>query len=324
MSTSSAKRRYLPNVRSMLSVLLAVFSIEVLLADGNACCGQIPGTSPCNFLGCSQAYPSYCAVAVLEQILSCCGNGDGTAACTSVATCTSESVWCIRCASGRVCGTCATTVCGGGYGGCDPAGVNQMNCLADYGNWDEPSCSCNYSPILIKLTNGNGYHLSGVDDGVLFDYNGDGNKEHTAWTLPAEPIAFLVLDRNGNGRIDSGAELFGNFTPLSNGNRALNGFEALADIDAGSSSADGIVNAADPIFHELRLWVDANHNGISEPAELLTLDAGGVTAIELAYKAVNRIDEDGNKLGFEGHALFDVHGKLHRRKIFDVFFVGHH
>jgi hypothetical protein len=156
----------------------------------------------------------------------------------------------------------------------------------------------------------------------MFDYNGDGVKERTAWTDPSRPQALLALDRDGNGTIDSGAEVFGNFTPLANGERAPNGFKVLAELDAVGGSADGLINALDPVYFDLRLWSDRNQNGLSEAAELSRLDAAGITAVEVAYKEVRRQDGNGNKLSYEGQIHLDESGSQTVRKIYDVFFAA--
>jgi hypothetical protein len=202
-------------------------------------------------------------------------------------------------------------------------GTNQMNCQADGATWDPVACNCNYSPLLIQLTAGARYPLSGIEDGVMFDYRGDGVKRQTAWTLPMASEAFLAMDRNANGQVDSGAELFGNFTRLHTGQNASNGFEALAELDGTGAARDGVINNADTAYYELRLWLDKNHNGVSEPDELSRLDDAGLTVIELAYGRTGRRDSDGNRLLYKSRAFVDMNGVQIPRTIYDVFFATH-
>ena len=141
-------------------------------------------------------------------------------------------------------------------------------------------------------------------DGVLFDLNGDGSAERISWTAPGSDDAWLAFDRDGDGRISKGAELFGNFTyqPNTAINVERHGFLALGEFDKAASSAnggyggnsDGKITASDSIFSSLRLWQDINHNGISEPGELQALQSAGLSTIELDYRESRRRDEYGN------------------------------
>jgi hypothetical protein len=110
----------------------------------------------------------------------------------------------------------------------------------------------------------------------MFDIANDSVPIHMAWTANFNN-AFLALDRNGSGTITNGAELFGNFTsqPVSD---HPNGFAALAVYDDPNNggNGDGVIDALDKIFSSLRLWVDTNHDGISQAEELHTLPDLGI------------------------------------------------
>ncbi len=111
------------------------------------------------------------------------------------------------------------------------------------------------SPLAIDL-DGDGIETISVDNGVYFDHDGNGFAEKTGWI--GSDDALLVRDINENGQIDNGSELFGNQTILSNGEKAANGFEALADLD---SNRDGVFDGDDEAFSEIRVWQDLNQNG---------------------------------------------------------------
>jgi hypothetical protein len=155
------------------------------------------------------------------------------------------------------------------------------------------------TPIIIDTT-GKGFHLTSAEGGVIFDIKGDGHPIHIAWTAADSRNAFLALDRNHDGRIDNGKELFGNFTaqpPCPDGSGGCrNGYRALAEFDKleNGGNEDGIIDHRDAVFPHLLLWIDENHDGISQPNELHTLPDLGVFSISLSYKEMWRTDQFGN------------------------------
>jgi hypothetical protein len=151
-------------------------------------------------------------------------------------------------------------------------------------------------PLVLDL-NGNGIETIAPDatNSILFDHTGSGIRTGTGWVSPSD--GFLVMDRNGNGTIDTGAELFGDSTPLANGSLASDGFAALADLD---SNQDSQITVADAQFASLRVWRDLNQDGVSQSGELFTLAAAGVASLSLVHTTGVTTLPNGNTIGAQG------------------------
>jgi hypothetical protein len=206
---------------------------------------------------------------------------------------------------------------GGGNGSCDP---DTGPCECD------PAievCQAPGSPIVVPVTNAQALKLTSAEEGVLFDLNADGTPELTAWTAADSHLAFLAIDRDGDGFITSGSELFGDHTVLGKGN----GFAALAAL---AGNPGGSVTVEHPFFAKLLLWEDGNHNGVSEPNELRPA-SDLLGSIGLGYTKHNRKDGHGNLFRYRGWATIKgpksfgkmTAGEIRQRSIhiYDVFFV---
>ena len=133
------------------------------------------------------------------------------------------------------------------------------------------------SPLVLDL-DGDGVETVGLANGVHFDHDGNGFAQQSGWVHSDDGL--LVLDRNGNGLIDNGSELFGNNTQLSGGANAANGFAALAELDG---NGDGVIDANDAAFGDLRVWRDMNGNGRADAGELFTLSELGIASLNVGY-----------------------------------------
>lgn len=212
--------------------------------------------------------------------------------------------------------TCTTSM-GANCSSCIPPSCDGIS------HWNPSICSCVYystnpSPIIID-TDESGFHLSSADDGVMFDFYGNGQPIQISWTERGSTNGWLALDRNGNGLIDNATELFGNITTQPTSDDP-NGFLALALFDRPEygGNQDGIIDKQDAIWPKLLVWIDSNHDGISQPNELHSLDEIGIGSISLKYIEDRYVDSQGNQFRYKGK-LKPKRGDKINRSIYDVF-----
>lgn len=176
------------------------------------------------------------------------------------------------------------------------------------------------SPIILDVT-GEGFFLTNAENGVKFDLMGEGTVHQTGWTAKGANNAFLALP-GADGLVHDGRQLFGNFTSQPSSSTP-NGFAALAVYDqpANGGNGDGIIDARDAIFSSLRLWIDANHDGVSQPDELFTLPSLGINSISLNYKLDERRDQYGNLFSYRAQVNAGTSAAGTGRMAYDVFLI---
>ena len=183
--------------------------------------------------------------------------------------------------------------CSGPPGPDTPRSIEQGLCDNDP---NDPCCPG--SPIILDLE-GNGFDLTDAAGGVHFNLNPAGDTEQISWTSAKSDDAWLALDRNGNGIIDDGTELFGNFT-LQPASESRHGYKALGVLD---QNLDDVIDSKDAVFNDLRLWQDVNHDGVSQAAELTTLQAHGIIGLGVKFTGVRTTDAYGNLFRYSAEVI---------------------
>lgn len=183
-------------------------------------------------------------------------------------------------------------------------------CALENGEWRFPAWAC-ATPLVISFDRS---PVRFTRASGSFDVHGAGLCAATDWVDAGTP--WLALDRDGNGQIDDGSELFGSMTALPGGQRARQGFEALAPLD---SNGDGWISAQDEAWSRLVLWRDQNQDRRSQPRELRGLEGEGVLAIELKFRVVGRCEAGGSCEGERARILWrDGDGNERRGAVVDV------
>lgn len=184
-----------------------------------------------------------------------------------------------------------------------PSEPNREKNWCDPNDWKEWQESVNrdgkyhvYDPLVLDL-DGDGIETVGTQgySGALFDHDKDGIRTATGWVSSDDGL--LVIDRNSDGLINNGGELFGDSTVLKDGTNAAHGYAALAELDTNS---DGKVDAQDADFAKLKVWRDLNQDGVSQEGELFTLKELGIQSLDTAYQDVNTRLGNGNTVAQKG------------------------
>ncbi|WP_296645073.1 hypothetical protein [Roseinatronobacter sp.] len=137
--------------------------------------------------------------------------------------------------------------------------------------YDQFQFAAPFTTPLVLALDGDGIELTSVNGATaFFDVGVDGFAEATGWVAADDGL--LVLDVDGNGRIDNGSELFGDQTGHAHG------FLALAQHD---DNGDGVIDASDTVFGQLRIWQDLNQEGISQASEMRSLADVGISSISV-------------------------------------------
>lgn len=174
--------------------------------------------------------------------------------------------------------------------------------------------SSTWTPIVINRQAGS-FPLSSFEQGVAFDVDASGARRRTSWTRAESQLEFLWLDRNHDGVITDASELFGSATVLRSGTRARHGFEALRELDG---DGDGDLDSHDASWPQLKLWRDADHDGVSQHSEIALLTESAVERLEIESRWSGRRDANGNLLRYQASLVLqnDI-----RRTYYDVLFV---
>lgn len=133
-------------------------------------------------------------------------------------------------------------------------------------------------PIVLDL-GASGIDLVSAVDGVRFDLDADGTKDAIGWTNGEDGI--LVVDLDGSGAIEDGSEVL---SPDFADRDFATSLDALASLD---DNGDGVIDANDSSYDDLLIWVDANHDGVSQDSELANLLDHGIASIDVNATASN-------------------------------------
>lgn len=178
--------------------------------------------------------------------------------------------------------------CGGrGYSCVDPGTCDATCCAVEcYGDWE---CS---DPLVCYNAGTCSAYCSGGGYGMVPGFRI--GSEVIRIETGSAGVGYLLLDLNGNGQFENPVQAIGSLIAVRGAfsgkmaNRSPSAFQALAELDQKrlGGNRDGWLNARDPMYSKLRLWIDKNHNGVVDSGELSTLSEAGILGISVHYSPV--------------------------------------
>ncbi|WP_413290655.1 hypothetical protein [Bdellovibrio sp. HCB337] len=186
----------------------------------------------------------------------------------------------------------------------------------------QAACDTRVSPLIISMNSqARGIKLTSPMDGIQFDILGERSfprahdKKQISWLTREEQEYYFITLPNKDGQVSGINELFGDNTRGPDGKFAANGYKALEKYD---DDRDKLITDQDEVFEKLRLWGDANRDGIAQSDELLPLKEKAISVIDLHYdKRYKETDQYGNQTLMKS-VVKTEDGKLHL--VFDLWF----
>ncbi len=173
------------------------------------------------------------------------------------------------------------------------------------------------SPVVLDLSKSQRAvrTIDKIGQKVKFDLNADGIKEETGWVYPY--MGFLARDWNGNGIIDNGSELFGEYSKSRSGTKFTHGYQALSLLDI---DKNGRLDSRDKEFSDLLVWVDANMDGISQKSELRSLKSHGIDRLDVVAESLPAKAGELNQVLYQSKYYGPAHCAKKGCASYDIFF----
>jgi hypothetical protein len=225
--------------------------------------------------------------------------------------------------SGQACASSSQTAwrnypeigeCGGSF--CC-AGEDQCNGTSG-ATWVASTCTCQTSPLIVVMAGGMDGAMTSAERGAPFTMIQRAGPAQWAWPQASQRrVGWLARDRDGDGRIGGGSELYGGATPHSvPPGQPRHGFTALAEED---SNGDGLVTSEDANYLDINIWFDGNGDGESQSHELVSLQSLGIIQLSTRYQTISKTDQHGNRFEYQSNAIQQAGRHMRFLTVYDVY-----